>query len=285
MLSRVINAVKLSRIFVVALAMALFMVMVVLTGRGPVSAIGTLPFSEPFGTDTADTATTLATYTDWSRSVTGGTASEVVVQSGQVNMSPTGPAVFTLFDIAGFSGDLIITADIGANAPGNGSFSVGLSIGDERLVFQPGRQARGTRGFFRVDGPDGFNNDDMGFLPATNVLHHVEVTITAATGVVNIQVTDANNSANIYAASYTDTNYDPGVTRIGFTIEGSVAAATAGATGFYDNFGVTGVVELSCQDGAAGGDLVGYWRAEGNACDSARDNHGALESGASTQST
>ena len=34
-----------------------------------------------------------------------------------------------------------------------------------------------------------------------------------------------------------------------------------------------------CQDGAAGGDLVSYWRGEGNACDSADGNHGARVGG------
>ncbi len=40
------------------------------------------------------------------------------------------------------------------------------------------------------------------------------------------------------------------------------------------------VVEQPCQDGAAGGDLVSYWRGEGNACDSADGNHGSMENGA-----
>ena len=38
---------------------------------------------------------------------------------------------------------------------------------------------------------------------------------------------------------------------------------------------------MDCVDGPGGGDLVGYWRAEGNACDSAGANHGTLKNGIS----
>ena len=61
----------------------------------------------------------------------------------------------------------------------------------------------------------------------------------------------------------------------------------SGSTGaFIDTFvspgsgGLTGPTSLifrpSCTDGPGGGDLVGYWKAEGNACDSADGNHGTL---------
>ena len=43
--------------------------------------------------------------------------------------------------------------------------------------------------------------------------------------------------------------------------------------------GTVTVNVAACQDGAAGGDLVSYWRGEGNACDSADSNHGARVGG------
>ncbi len=141
-------------------------------------------------------------------------------------MSPTGDGE-TVFDVAGDPGDLFITAEIGTNA-----VSVGLSIGDNRIVFHPGFPG----GAFRVEGPGGFGNQDMGFTPAVNTMHKIKVSITAASKVVKVEVLDARRAIpNKYTVSFTATSYDPGVSRLGFRVEGG---SISGAVASFDNFDV-----------------------------------------------
>ena len=237
----------------------LIMLVVVLTSPTPALA-GSILLSESFDTDTADTSATLASYTDWSRTLAaGGVVTELVIIEGRVNMKPSGSFTDTLFDVAGFTGDLIITADIGRNSTSS-SYNVGLTIGDNRLVFHPGFNTNTTKGFFRVEGPGGFSNQDMGFTTLANVMYQFEVSITAATGAFAITVTDPNDSNNVYNAAFTNSGYSPGSSRLGFRIEGPTSPTKIG---FYDNFVVKGGSKGDILDGCKKGGQNGRGNAPG----------------------
>ena len=107
----------------------------------------------------------------------------------------------------GHPGNLLISADVGNN-PGSGNTNVGVRVGANDIVFHPTYAP--IPGALRVEGPGGFGNQDMGFIPAGAVLHNMEVAVDAATGRFTIAVTDANNPNNVYAGRFTNAGYSPG---------------------------------------------------------------------------
>lgn len=122
----------------------------------------------------------------------------------------------------GPSGAYTLNADVTADAS-NGSYNVGLQIGQNNLVFHPGLGG----GAFRVEGTGGFGNTNMGFTPANNVLHHMEV-VADGTGNFDITVTDGANPANVFNTSFTNAG----------SVGGDVGLRRSGPTagvGIYDN--------------------------------------------------
>ena len=86
------------------------------------------------------------------------------------------------------------------------SGNVGIVLGDNVLVFHPGFVGDdGTRGAFRVQGPGGFFNRDMGFLPEPGVLHELTVT-SDGFGNFKLTLTDGLDPNN----QYTNTWFNPG---------------------------------------------------------------------------
>ena len=185
------------------------------------TARANLVFFEAFDVDTTSTAQTLSEYSSFSLS--GGGANALTVDGGvfHLPMQPVGG--LQQVSMPGFQGDLTINVDLGKN-PGGETFYVGLVIGDNRLLFHPGTTSPHPDGAFRVEGPGGFANQDMGFVPAGgNALHEMQVTIVEATGQFNIVVTDGNNALNTYATSFLNPGYTPG-DQIGFVTNGVVGA-------------------------------------------------------------
>lgn len=197
----------------------------------PAGAKATVLFSESFDTDTASTAATLAQYSDFT--LTGGNAgTSVLVSGGSLVIGPrsAGSAATQVFDVGGYAGNLKITADL-TNNPGGERINVGVSIGANNIVFHPGLTA-GTfpQGSYRVDGPGGSPNEDMGFVPATAAFNHIEITIIEATGVFDVRITDGVTPTNVFQSSFTNTGYSAG-DRIGFSTGSFVGAGTA----LFDN--------------------------------------------------
>ena len=130
---------------------------------------------------------------------------------------------------------VVIRADIGATNS-NGNYNVGLMIGSDRIVFHPGYSNNDPnnliRGALRVEGPGGDSiNQDMGWVPANNVLHHFEVSITPA-GLVTYTVTDGSNPGLSFTNSFTF----PGAynnNQVGFTVAGGTSDF-----GLFDNLQV-----------------------------------------------
>jgi hypothetical protein len=127
---------------------------------------------------------------------------------------------------AGPAGAYTLTADVGADNS-NGSYNVGLVVGQNLIIFHPGLAG----GAFRVDGPGGFGNTNMGFTPANNVLHQMQISHDGA-GNFNITVTDGANPANTFNASFSNAGSIGG--DIGFRRSGPDVGI-----GLYDNLSVT----------------------------------------------
>lgn len=176
---------------------------------------------ESFDTDSADTATTLGLYPQFQYAGAG----DATVVNGELQLSTTGAGSRNFFFTTESVGDSVrIAADI-SKAPAGGSFNAGLVIGDNNIVFHPGFAP--TPGAFRVEGPGGFGNQNMGFVPSGHpVLHHFEAFI-APDGNVDITVTNGDNPSQFFKRSYTST-YTPG-DRVGFTVEGGAGV------GVFDN--------------------------------------------------
>ena len=157
------------------------------------------------------------------------------VTNGVVEITgPSTPPGFRVATVAGFQGNLLISADVGS-VPGGDRYNVGLIVGDYRFVFHPGYGG----GAFRVSsGGPLTDNINMGFTPATNVLHHMEVAVTTATGVFDVTITDGQNANNAFRYSFTAPASVSG--RIGFSWGG---AGNTGASdvGLYDNLIVQSV--------------------------------------------
>jgi hypothetical protein len=192
-----------------------------------VFAAGALPatlFEETFDIDVPDTATFSTTYPAFT---VNGTDPVTVV--GGVATIPYDPVDnnATTVTTAGQPGEVIISADVGANAS-SGPYNVGLVIGGNRVVFHPGHS---TGGSLRVSGPGGFGNTQLNFLPANGVLHHMEIH-QHPTGLFQITVTDGNDPANVDSSlSWTNASSVGG--NIGVIRSGQ--EGTPPGEGLYDN--------------------------------------------------
>lgn len=190
-------------------------------------------FLETFDTDAVDTAAFEAAYPAFT--VGGDPAIPVSVSGGQAVMANTGASnLFANATVAGIGGDVTYSLDIGASNS-NGSYNVGFQLGANRIVFHPGFPSGGA---FRVEGPNGFGNQDMGFVPANGTLHHLEVVQNATSGLFELTLTDGDVPTNIYTNSFTN------LASVGAAF-GPVRSGPNAETGFYDNLRVEGVPEPS----------------------------------------
>jgi len=188
------------------------------------SAQADVLFRETFDTDAADTAAFTTAYPAFT--VGGDPSVPVSVADGRlVITNDTNGNIFANTTVSGIGGDVTYSLDIGA-LDNNGAYNVGLQLGENRIVFHPGFP---TGGALRVEGPGGFGNQDMGFVPANGTLHHLEIKQTAATGLFEITLTDGDVPTNVYTTSFTNLN------SVGGTFGPVRAGPRAGAIGFFDN--------------------------------------------------
>lgn len=109
-------------------------------------------------------------------------------------------------DASSFEGPIEIEAELGG---GDGvtsapcSYNTGLVIGDNTVVFHPGCEQDGIRGHLRIDGSGGFDNQDVGWIPAEAVLHHL-VVVSDGTGNFTGTLTDGTNPTNTYTFAWTN---------------------------------------------------------------------------------
>jgi len=193
-------------------------------------AYDTTMFSETFDLDVANAAQFANPYSDFALSLGSGA---IDVTKGIVRMGgPSGGDMTALIPgLVPPGGNLLhIQADVGATLD-NGAFNVGLQIGQNNLVFHPGFGG----GAFRVEGPGGFWNTNMGFTPANGILHHLSVDVTA-TGLFTILFTDGLDPSKRFTASFMNSGSVGGA--IGFRRSGPTSEL-----GLYDNLEVDIVPE------------------------------------------
>lgn len=199
---------------------------VIQSEAGPVS----LPFSESFNTPSTDASFS----TNYPAFTTTGVLTRSVDASGILRLgSGSNPPAQTWTSVIPSpvpGGGILINVDMGYNGlPGYGAAA--LKLGANVINFHPGYN--GPPGAFRVDGPGGGTNQDMGFVPALGVLHHVEI-LSSPSGLFNIKVTDGTNPANVYTTSFTNAG----------SYGGEIGPAAVGAeSGMFDNLSITAVPE------------------------------------------
>lgn len=212
------------------------------------SASAQSTYQQNFNTDTTSLSETLAQYPDLVLTPhypIQGRPQDAVVSGGVLQISPQDGDSRLNINRPN-DGDVTINVDIGGASvnAGPGSWAVALAVGVNRLIFHPGFAAPGRRGAFRVEGAGGsefpFVEYDMGFTPAENVLHHMEVTINEATGRFDIKITDGANPANVFTHAFTSPNYpaeDPAGNRR--TIAVLAGGSPSSGKGLFDNISIT----------------------------------------------
>lgn len=191
----------------------------------------TLSYTQNFQ-NPADSGDAATAYPDFTSTLNGGTATVV---GGVLRLTGLGPGgtqsdqLFTVSHSSAPSGELTIFGQVGSSNS-NGNYNVGMVIGENRLVFHPGFAA--IPGAFRVEGPGGFGNTSMGFVPANSLLHQFEIH-SFPSGLFTIKVTDAGNPANVFNASFTNPASYGGL--VGFVRSGPAGAGAGDFDGRYDN--------------------------------------------------
>ncbi|HWB03974.1 MAG TPA: PEP-CTERM sorting domain-containing protein [Verrucomicrobiales bacterium] len=196
----------------------------------PAAAV-TVGYSQSFQSP-ADSGDAATAYPEFTSTLNGGTATVV---GGVLRLTGLGPSgtqsdqLFTVSHSSAPSGELTFFGQIGASNS-NGNYNVGMIIGQNRLVFHPGFTA--IPGAFRVEGPGGFGNTNMGFVPANGLLHQFEIH-SFPSGLFTIKVTDAGNPANVFNAQFT--NLASYGAPFGFVRSGPAGAGAGDFDGRYDN--------------------------------------------------
>ena len=211
----------------------LFVLAVLALASAPAgAAVVNLPFSEDFQ-NPAPSSNPAADYPEFDVSLSGGTAS--VDAAGVLHLFSDGSNTDQTFTVTpnAPTGELVIRAQVGAS-DSNGNYNVGLVLGQNNLAFHPGFNGP-PAGAFRIDGPGGFGNSDMGFVPANGVLHQVEVH-SFPNGDFNITVTDGSNPSNVYTTSFNNPASYGGPTGL------RRSGPTAG-DGQFDNFSIAPIPE------------------------------------------
>jgi hypothetical protein len=142
---------------------------------------------------------------------------------------------------------------------------------ENTILFHPGYN--GPPGAFRINGPGGDGiNWNMGWVPAIDVLHHVEIH-SFPDGVFNIKVTDGTDPNLVYEDTFTNPAAYGG--DIGFLAAGMGAAV-------YKNLSITTTVPIVPADYNANGvvDAADYvlWR-NGGPLQNEVDNPGVVDAG------
>ena len=139
----------------------------------------------------------------------------------------------------------IYSGDVGIPSGASpGSYNVGLLFGGYRAQFHPGYTP--IPGAFRMEGGFGTSNQDMGFVPALGVMHHIDVETFMTGGGLAVDVTIAGLGTDAlmhtFNFSFFDTSPNLNTGQIGGRRSGG---GNALSDGIYDNFQVQFVPEPS----------------------------------------
>lgn len=157
-------------------------------------------FSDSFDIAVSNESEFIANYPNFE--IAAGSADIWVPSTNRLQIKGTTESQIQLVGVSDWQE---IELDLG-RINGNGSpvqGNVGIQIGDNGVVFHPGLDSSSgfPDGSLRVEGPGGFGNQDVGFVPAPGVLHTLKVTADG-TGNFTVSLTDANNAANVFSQSW-----------------------------------------------------------------------------------
>jgi len=160
------------------------------------------------------------------------------------------------------NGTLIFEAEVGMPAnPTGGNSNVDLLFGNYNIVIHPGYSGGALR-LERVSDEispwnDGFHirNQDMGFTPAWDVLHHIQATVQYEGNYggirIDIKVTavDADDQECVYTNTFFDDSptVDSEAWRIGVACKGGDTNAWKTQDGIFDNLRVWGTGMSDCE--------------------------------------
>jgi hypothetical protein len=168
--------------------------------------------------------------------------------------------VFVALSTSGFTlndDGILYSADMGrptmsVNPETNtipGGSNIGLIFGGYRVLFHPGypKDTGGAPGAFRIEELQMrenplilVNNTDMGFIPALDYLHHIEVFVTMQGNDLKMDISisglGTDSLMHTFNYSYFDSTSVLGVGRVGVSIEGRWNKDDA----FFDNLMVEG---------------------------------------------
>lgn len=220
--------------------------MVLLMGMIPGQAWGAIVFSETFDGPNLPTTLTYSPSTDsnitWS------------ISSGRLFCDYNGnkpDANATVLTNVGFiaPGNLktIYSLDVGIpSGVSPGTYNVGIQFGEYLAVFHPGYTT--TPGAFRMEGGYFTSNIDMGFTPALDVLHHMEVVTQNVSGGLSVAITiiglGTDSQMHTFSYSFLDTTPNLGTGTFGGR-RSSGTGTGAQSDAFFDNFQVQYVPEPS----------------------------------------
>src|SRR5215213_7508559 len=199
------------------------------TAMSAVAEPVSLPYMQTFDTD-IDAANFFNIYSEFTAEVSGGGEIHPSVQDGILRLPPVTPTgVYSLSVTPDPLPEGAIILDIdGGNAAGGGN-QFRFRVGFNAIIFHPGYDAGGpTQGAFRIDGPGGFPNVALPFLPAVGSLYHLHVVLNPD-GSNSVQLSDPNNAGNVFNTSWTSASAH----------NGPFGPAWFFGQGIYDNFSIT----------------------------------------------
>ena len=207
----------------------------------------TLLYQQSFDVDTSSTADTLEAYPEFD--FFGGGSNPVIVSNNQLIVPMQSSGAFRGLSLAGFQTDLLIRVKL-TTVPGGPDQPVGVEIGENRMVFHPGFAGTGANppGSFAVNGPGGFPNRNMGFVPAAGVLHTMEIRSYADFGFYSIKVIDGANPNNVFQAQFSNPSFTPGQ---------AIELGTTGVPGFVGSAIFDDLQVFDIQSGASNFEVAG----------------------------
>jgi hypothetical protein len=141
-----------------------------------------------------------------------------------------------------FTSPFVVTAEIGGEALGAGTYHVGISVGNLRILFHPGYR----QGGFRIERVDNhryvMTNQNMPFTPVADVLHKMRISVTPQkdqTVLLKATVVNGENSNEKYLTTFVAAHDDIGeITRVAIARSGRVGGAALFGSFEIDTTGV-----------------------------------------------
>jgi len=165
--------------------------------------------SESFSEDMADARKGYRQF-DYENSVAGG----ISVRGGMLRLAGDHPegdqrlfvTAKKLLGLPAFPGRFRIRTEMGGEAAGSGTYHVGVSVGNIRLLFHPAYSGGAFRAERVSDHKYLFENQSMPFTPAAGVLHEMSVEVQCLEGGdVRLDITIADNAKQGKPFTYTCT--------------------------------------------------------------------------------